>query len=82
MIDGRSQANDADLHENGYYPAVPHPRAGVRHYGGLPFILDGERLPVRRAPLIGEHTEEVLLDLLHIPSLELSRLVADEAVGT
>ena len=82
MIDGQSQANDRDLHERGYYPAIPHPRAGVRHYGGLPLILDGERLPVRRAPLLGEHTEAVLLDLLHVPPLELSRLVADEVVGT
>ena len=82
IIDGQSQAHDTDLHESGFYTAVAHPRAGVHYYTGLPIVLDGERLPVRRAPVIGEHTERIMLDLLGLPSKELSHLVAGKFVGT
>lgn len=33
-----------------------------------------ERLPVRRAPLLGEHTEEVLAELLGLTTAEIGRL--------
>jgi benzylsuccinate CoA-transferase BbsF subunit len=82
VVDGKSQAHDADLHESGFYTAVAHPRAGVRYYTGLPILLDGERMPVRRAPIIGEHTEHVMFDLLDVPAKELSHLVAGKFVGT
>ena len=82
IVDGESQAHDAELHESGFYTAVAHPRSGVDYYTGLPFLLDGRRFPVRRAPLIGEHTEYVMLDLLGTPSKELSRLVAEKYIGT
>jgi 2-methylfumaryl-CoA isomerase len=32
------------------------------------------RLPVRRAPLLGEHTEEILADVLGLSSAEIGRL--------
>ena len=33
------------------------------------------RTPVRRAPLLGEHTEEVLADVLGLSDIEIARLV-------
>jgi benzylsuccinate CoA-transferase BbsF subunit len=82
VVDGRSQAHDREMHESGFYVAVPHPRAGLRHYTGLPFYIDGARVEVRRAPLIGEYTEHVMLDVLHLLPGELSHLVETQAVGT
>jgi benzylsuccinate CoA-transferase BbsF subunit len=82
IIDGASQARDTAMHASGFYVAVPHPSAGPRFATGQPFLLDGVRPAVRRAPLIGEHTEAVMLDVVGMAPLELSRLVAEGAVGS
>lgn len=82
VVDGTSQAHDREMHDSGFYVTAAHPRAGVHQYTGAPLILDGRRLPVRRAPVIGEHTEYVLLDILGMDPQEMSRLVESRAVGT
>ncbi|MCU1500895.1 MAG: hypothetical protein JWM12_249, partial [Ilumatobacteraceae bacterium] len=82
IVDGASQAADRAMHDSGFYVAIAHPAAGVRWHTGLPFVLDGDRVPVRRAPIIGEHTEHVLLDVLGVSPSDLSHLVASGAVGT
>ena len=82
LVDGASQAADERLHASGFYAAVARPRAGVRYHTGLPYVFDGQRVPVRRAPLLGEHTEAVLLDVVGMSPTDLSRLVAGQHVGT
>ena len=67
---------DADCSTaNAMFEEVEHP--GVGHYlmPGSPLdfgMLD--RLPVRRAPELGEHTDEILLDVLGLPEGEVGRL--------
>ena len=39
------------------------------------------REPVRRAPLLGEHTAEVLADLLGLTDAEIGRLSDDGTIG-
>jgi crotonobetainyl-CoA:carnitine CoA-transferase CaiB-like acyl-CoA transferase len=52
----------------------PHPEAGSVHVPAPPYRLDGERLPVRRAPpLLGEGTQDVLSELLGLSETELQR---------
>ena len=38
-------------------------------------------LPLRRPPLLGEHTEQVLHEVVKLPAAEIERLTAAEAVG-
>ncbi|SFF77200.1 Crotonobetainyl-CoA:carnitine CoA-transferase CaiB [Novosphingobium sp. CF614] len=55
---------DAHFRFRGYPVEVEHPELGRSFtYPGLPFA--GEAIPqaIRRAPLVGEHTEEVLAEL-------------------
>ena len=53
-------ADDPQLQATGQLQAVPHPAGEVRVVGS-PYLLDGVRPAVRRAPpLLGEHTTEVL----------------------
>jgi crotonobetainyl-CoA:carnitine CoA-transferase CaiB-like acyl-CoA transferase len=73
-------ANDAD-HASGFFPALDHPTAGTHHYTGLPFTLDGKRVPSKRPPLLGEHTKSVLYDLLGLEGDEVAELLASGAVG-
>ena len=39
------------------------------------------RLPARRAPLLGEHTEEILADVLGLSEAEIGRLFDSETVA-
>ena len=64
-----------------FFPALSHPTAGTRRYTGVPVLANGERLPMRRAPLLGEHTERVLHEALNLPSAEVERLTAAKAAG-
>jgi 2-methylfumaryl-CoA isomerase len=57
------------------FEEIDHP--GVGRYlaprSPLDFAEHG-RLPVRRAPLLGEHTEEILADLLKLTPAEIGGL--------
>ncbi|MDA1239810.1 MAG: CoA transferase [Chloroflexi bacterium] len=50
------------LVETAFWTEVDHPRLGRHALPGLPFRIDGERGAPRRAPLLGEHTAEVLAE--------------------
>ena len=65
-----------------FFPALSHPVAGIRHYTGVPVLRDGKhRVTHRRPPLLGEHTEYVLHDLLRLDAEEIERLTAAKIVG-
>ncbi|MGV1049333.1 MAG: CoA transferase [Solirubrobacterales bacterium] len=60
---------------NPMFQAVEHPGVGVYPMPGTPLDFSAiARQPVRRAPLLGEHTEEVLADLLGLSGSEIGRL--------
>ena len=47
------------IHRNSFQE-IDHPSAGKASYPLPPPLIDGERLPLTRAPLLGEHTMEYL----------------------
>ncbi len=51
------------LREAGFWREVEHPVLGRHPLPAAPFAVDGDRGAARRAPLLGEHTAEVLGDL-------------------
>ena len=56
---------------------MPHPVAGTTPVFAPPYRLDGQRLPIRRAPpTLGEGTREVLHQLLALDDEALARLQA------
>jgi 2-methylfumaryl-CoA isomerase len=60
---------------NPMFELVEHPGVGSYPMPGSPLDFAGaERLPVRRAPLLGEHTEEVLAEVLGMSGAEIGRL--------
>ena len=66
---------------NPMFEAVEQPGIGTYLMPGTPLEFSGlERAPVRRAPLLGEHTDEVLADLLGLSPTEIGRLHDDGVV--
>ena len=74
--------DDMAAQDTGLFPAVAHPVAGVRRYTAMPVLNGaGKRPATRRPPLLGEHTERVLLDLLKLDGEAVQGLVAQGVVG-
>ena len=66
--------------DNPMFEELEQPGIGTYLMPGSPLEFSGvERLPVRRAPLLGEHTEEVLGDVLGLSPTEIGQL-HDEGV--
>jgi 2-methylfumaryl-CoA isomerase len=60
---------------NPLFEQVEHPGVGGYLMPGSPlWFTELEREPVRRAPILGEHTEEVLADVLALSATEIGRL--------
>jgi 2-methylfumaryl-CoA isomerase len=60
---------------NPMFQEVEQPGIGTYLMPGSPLDFGGmPRLPVRRAPLLGEHTEEILAEVLRLSAGEIGRL--------
>jgi 2-methylfumaryl-CoA isomerase len=67
---------------NPMFASVQQPGIGEYLMPGSPLDFgDVERLPVRRAPMLGEHTDEVLSELLGLAEHEVGRLHDDGVVA-
>ena len=82
VVTGDDMAADKHAHVSGFFPAVSHPSAATRHYTGIPVLLrDQGRPATRRPPMLGEHTEQVLYELLGLTPDEVNALMAEKTVG-
>ena len=55
---------DPVFHERDAFAEVEHPEAGSLTYPGRPFIMGATPWAIRSpAPLLGQHTEEILAEL-------------------
>ena len=55
---------DPHLREREFITTIEHPEAGAFEFPGLPIRMHGTPGALRRAPLLGEHTSEVLISEL------------------
>jgi 2-methylfumaryl-CoA isomerase len=61
---------------------VQHPGVGSYLMPGTPLDFSAvPRTPLRRAPQLGEHTEEVLSDVLGLSATEVARLRRDAVIS-
>jgi crotonobetainyl-CoA:carnitine CoA-transferase CaiB-like acyl-CoA transferase len=72
----------AQLAARGFFEEVDHPVAGRSRYATMPvrFSRGPERIHTRHAPLLGEHTAEILTGL-GLTAAEIEALEADRVVG-
>ena len=56
----RDLLQDEHLESRGFFERIDHPEAGELTYAGPPFRMSETPLDIGRAPLLGEHNEELL----------------------
>jgi formyl-CoA transferase len=79
VFDTLELTEDADLNRREAIVTVDHPTRGRFKMPGWPVRMERSRVPVRPAPLLGEHNREVYSELLGLDLDELERL-AEEGV--
>ena len=71
---------DPQIKHRQMFPEVDHPRMGKHHPPDSPFLMSGTVSEIRRAPLLGEHNEYVLKQILGLSDDEIANLVISGAV--
>ena len=67
--------NDPHLRERGIFVELEQPEVGMRTHVGIPWKMAGTTCAVEQpAPLLGQHTDEVLRDVLHYTDAEIAGL--------
>ncbi|WP_151633348.1 CaiB/BaiF CoA transferase family protein [Noviherbaspirillum aerium] len=54
---------DEHLRQTGFFETLTDPQMGTLKFPGVSVRFDGERPPVRMAPRLGEHTEQIMAEL-------------------
>ena len=75
-------AKEPQLHERGIMEEVPDPIAGTMWVTGKMIKFGRTPMVVGSAPTVGQHTREILQDLLTYSEAEVAAMVDDEVVST
>jgi len=74
VFDTQEINDDKDLRANGMFVTIDHPVRGALTMPGWPVRMSDSKVPVRVAPLLGAHTEEVLSQWLGLSQSEIQKL--------
>ncbi|MEM7303483.1 MAG: formyl-CoA transferase [Pseudomonadota bacterium] len=81
ILSMKELSEDEGLFAAGTMVKVDHPERGVYLSVGCPIKLSDSPVDVARSPLLGEHTAEVLTDVLGYSGDALDRVISSGAVG-
>jgi benzylsuccinate CoA-transferase BbsF subunit len=75
-------SRDPHIKERDLFVEIEHPELGRRLVVGPPWRLSGTPVKVRRpAPLLGEHNQYVLGELMGMPQSEIDQLIEEQVVN-
>jgi formyl-CoA transferase len=74
-------AKEESLRETGTIVEVEHPERGAYLTVGCPVKLSASPANVKRSPLLGEHNEEILKNILGYEDEELKLVMDSGAIG-
>jgi len=80
ILSMRELADEPSLRATGTVVEVDHPGRGKYLTVGNPIKLSDSPAVVRRSPLLGEHTEEILRDVLGYSAKEVAEIKASGAI--
>jgi formyl-CoA transferase len=72
--------NDPNFEERGIIQTIQHPTNGPFKMAGWPVRFNGKPNVVKPAPLLGQHSAEVLKDWLGMSEDQVAELVADKVI--
>ena len=81
ILSMKELSEEPSLRATGTIVEVDHPERGPYLTVGCPVKLSDSPADVKRSPLLGEHTAEVLRDVLGYQGDEFDRVVSSGAVG-
>ncbi|HUL42391.1 MAG TPA: formyl-CoA transferase [Burkholderiales bacterium] len=67
-------ANDEHVRLREMYVKLDHPRRGTWYNLGMPIKLSDSPVEIKRSPLLGEHTEEILKEILGYDDSQVAAL--------
>ena len=79
ILSMKELAEDKSLRESGTVVEVDHPARGKYLSVGNPIKMSDSPTEVKRSPLLGEHTDEILLQVLGYSSAEVAGIKASGA---
>jgi formyl-CoA transferase len=82
VLDTRDLFQDPQLQARGFVQQVQHDVLGSVPMLGSPFRMSRSDVPLRAAPVLGRHTDEVLRADLGLSEADLSALHASGVVAT
>ncbi len=71
---------DPQLRARGHFLRLDHPEAGTSPHHALPFRLSRTPPRLLPAPLLGQHNDHVLGEILGLSEEEINRLIIDQVV--
>jgi formyl-CoA transferase len=80
ILSMKELAHEPSLRATGTVVEVDHPTRGTYLTVGNPIKLSDSVADVRRSPLLGEHTDEVLRDVLKYPERDIEAIKASGAI--
>jgi crotonobetainyl-CoA:carnitine CoA-transferase CaiB-like acyl-CoA transferase len=81
-LKGDMVSRDPHIIERDLFEEIEHPELGKRFVVGPPWKLSATPAKIRRpAPLLGEHNQYVLGELLGMTQSEIDRLIEEEVVN-
>jgi formyl-CoA transferase len=81
ILSMREIAEDQALYATGTLVKVDHPARGEYLTIGLPVKLSDNDVKVERSPLLGEHTDDILANVLGFDRVKITELKASGATG-
>ena len=77
VLDTQELIEDPHLRKRGMFATVEHPTRGEFAIPGWPVKMSESRVPVKTAPLLGQHTGEVLSEWLGLVAGEIEEYVSE-----
>ena len=81
ILDTRDLYHDPHLQERGFIQKVEHPDRGEVPLLGFPTRMSESVVAIKRAPYLGEHTDQILVEDLDLDEESIQKLRADEVLA-